>query len=140
MPVKSIKSSHYIDYDKLRDAVRKEKEARAVYLQAISNDTGIHSSQLTRFLNTESETIGIDLTVSMIKWLGRKVEDFTVARRPVKAHVDSPEQRQLRMARTFLDRSGLEAREGETAIDTMMRLLAEARSQGVFDEKVASGV
>lgn len=134
MPTVSEKSSHYFDWDKFRQTVRNEKEVRGQYLTVISSATGIHLSQLTRFLNGEAETMGVDLTVSLIKWLGVKVEDFTVARKGAKKHVDTAEQRQIRMAQKFLERNGIERDDKETAVEAMMRLLAEARSKGLLDD------
>ena len=133
MPTVSEKSSHYFDFDKLRTVVRNEKEVRGLYLTKIAESSGVHVTQLTRFLNTETETLGVDLTVSIVKWLGAKVEDFIVARRPGKKHTDTPDQRQIRMAQKFLERNSIERDGKETAVETMMRMLAEARAKGLLD-------
>lgn len=133
MPSVSRNSNYYFNFDTLRNDLRKEKEVRAVYLTTIADQTGIHTSQVTRFLNEEGATLGVDLTVTLVKWLGRKVEDYTVVRNPIAKHIDTPEQRQLRVADSFLRRSGLERQEGESAIDAMMRLLSDARNRGLLE-------
>ena len=132
MPTISEKSSHYFDWEKFRKDLSREKEIRAEMLVSMSKDTGIHAAQLTRFLNGDSETVGVDLTASLLKWLGRKFEDYTVARFKTVKHTDTPEQRQLRIARTFLESQKIESEDGETAVLTMMRLLAEARAKGAI--------
>jgi hypothetical protein len=134
MPTVSEKSSHYFDWEKFRVTLKNEKEIRGVYLTRIAEVTGVHVSQITRFLNNEAETLGVDLTVSLVKWLGVKVEDFIIVRNAAKKHTDTPEQRQLRMAQKFLERNGIDRDGKETAVETMMRLLAEARAKGLLDE------
>jgi hypothetical protein len=130
MPHISDKSSHYFDWEKFRSDLAREKEVRVEMLTKMSQTTGIHASQLTRFLNGDSETIGVDLTASLMKWLGRKFEDYLVPRFKTVRHVDTPEQRQLRTARTFLEMHKIEPLEGETTVETMMRLLSQAKTNG----------
>lgn len=134
MPVTSNNSSHYFDYDKFREAVKAEKEIRNVTITSIADAIGMHVSQLTAFLNDDRGTIGSDFVASLLVWLGVKFEKFVIARRPIAKHVDNDQHRQVRVAQAFLKRNDFEAIKGETAVETMMRLIRLADEKGVFDE------
>lgn len=125
MPVTSSNSVYYVDFDKLRDRFKAEREIRGVSRSVIETETGIHGTVLIGFEN-HGKKLGVDTFVTLVKWIGANPSDFVQRRRGALRHIDTPEQRQLRLAMAFLDKEGVERPNGEQVVETLIRLLTEA--------------
>jgi hypothetical protein len=125
MPVTSSNSVYYVDFDKLRDRFKAEREIRGVSRSVIEAETGIHGTVLIGFEN-HGKKLGVDTFVTLVKWIGANPSDFVQRRRGALRHIDTPEQRQLRLAMAFLDKEGVERPNGEQVVETLIRLLTEA--------------
>ena len=125
MPVTSSNSVYYVDFDKLRDRFKAEREIRGVSRSVIEAETGVHTTVLIGFEN-HGKKLGVDTFVTIVKWLGANPSDFVQRRRGALRHIDTPEQRQLRLAMAFLDKEGVERPSGEQVVETLIRLLTEA--------------
>lgn len=123
MPVTSKSSTYFVDMRKLRERFSRERAIRGVSRATIEAETGIHSTVLIGFENHE-RAVGVDVFVTLCRWIGANPSDFVNRRRSaIVRHIDTPDQRQIRLAHAFLDANGFEAKGGETAVETMIRVI-----------------
>lgn len=138
MPVTSNNTVFYVDFESLRTRFAQEREIRGVSRAVIETETGIHSSILINF-EKHGRAIGADTFVTIARWIGQTPGDFVKRRKSAVRHVDTPEQRQLRLAMAFLSKEGVEKKDGELVVETMIRLLTEAKAAGVLEDGPEEG-
>lgn len=127
------RTAYYLDVDGIRNAVLAEVTVRGVNYVEIQEQTGILAAGIGRFLNPNKElrtSLTGDGLVTLVKWAGLEVNRFVKRRRTIAKHTDSHEQRKLRLGNEYLKSQGVEIQQGETSVDALMRLVAQAKENG----------
>jgi hypothetical protein len=129
------RTKYYIDTDAVRDLLISERQVRGATFADVSQQTGINAVSLNRFV-TKQQLLSGDGLLTVIKWGNGEVNRFVKRRGQVYRHTDTAEQRKLREGQAFLSELGVPADSKENPIDAMIRLLAVAKSRGLFDDGV----
>lgn len=127
------RTAYYLDVDAIREAVLAEVAVRGVNYVEIQEATGVLAAGIGRFLNPNKElrtSVSGDALITLIKWAGLEVNRFVRRRKTIAKHTDSHEQRKLRLGQEYLKSQGVEIQQGETSVDVLMRLVAEAKAKG----------
>lgn len=124
---------YYLDAADIRDFFVSEYKIRQLSLREISQQTGIHEVALGQFKNGH-RSLAADALLTLIKWGNGNVNNFIKRRGNAYKHNDTPDQRQIRIASQFLKHLGAEIGREETPVDAMIRLLAEAKQRGLFED------
>jgi hypothetical protein len=125
------RSAWYIDREAVRALLRDEMSIRGTNFTEVEEQTGVLSISLGQFVHPERRRdLATDNLITIIKWAGGDVNRFIKRRRSVVRHVDTYEQRELRRGTAFLKSQGVELAPGESAVEAMSRLLAQARENG----------
>ena len=128
------RTRYYIDVDAIRVLFNNEKALRGVSLAEIEEQTGVLAVGLSRF-SSGKQTLSGDSLITLIKWANGDVLRFIKRRGTAHKHVDTPEMRQLRIGAAFLHSMDVTVEQGESPVDTMIRLLAKAKERGLLDDQ-----
>lgn len=127
------RTAHYVNAEKIRADFAEEMKIRGCSFAEVGEQTGILPVGLGRF--ARGGTLHADAYVTLIKWFGGSVDRYVGRRKSMIRHTDTYEQRQLRNGSAFLNNHlGVKPQEGESAVDAMMRLLAQAKEKGLLND------
>lgn len=125
------RSAYFLDTEAIREAVAAEVSIRGVNYTEMEEQTGVLAVGIGRFLNPRtSSALATDGLVTLVKWAGLDVNRFVKRRRTIARHTDTFEQRKLRTGQAYVKSLGVETEQGESSVDTLMRLVAEAKKNG----------
>jgi len=128
MALISGKSAFYVDFDVLRDLIRKEMAVRATTQYQISKDTGLNTATLSNYLDPDSANksagLSADVFVTLMRW-GNFGYGEVVKRRKGFAtrHTDTKDQTELRAITALLEAAGVTLEAGESVSQMLARVI-----------------
>lgn len=125
------RTAYYLDTEAIRVAVAAEVALRHLSYTEIGEQTGVLPAGIGRFLDPQKKAVlHHDGMITLIKWAGLDIKSFIKRRRTISRHTDTFEQRKLRQGAEFLKEQGVPLEQGESSVDALLRLLAEAKRNG----------
>jgi transcriptional regulator with XRE-family HTH domain len=129
---RNTRTTWLFDFALLAKSVASERTLRGVTLSDIERETGVNATQISTFLAGNSG-LGIHGLVSLAKWSNTDLRSLVKRQRNVASHVMTPQERELRTLLGYLNAAGLDVQPDESPVDAAVRLLAQAKEQGLLD-------
>lgn len=132
MALVSSKSAFYVDFEVLRDLVRREMAVRACTQYQVGRDTGLNSATLSNFLNPDSvnksKGLSPDVFVTLMRWGNFAYGDVIKRRKGFAArHTDTKDQTELRAITVLLEQAGVTLEPGESVSQMLARVLGSGK-------------
>lgn len=128
MPLMSGKTAFYVDFDAIRELVRKELAVRASTMYVMCKDTGISTATMSNFLGVEGKnpqaSMSADTLATIMRW-GNFAWGDVIKRRKGFAtrHTDNKDQTELRAITKLLEDAGVKLQAGESVSQMLARVI-----------------
>lgn len=128
MPLVSGKTAYFVDFDVLRELIRKEIAVRAGSVHALCRDTGISSATMSNFLGVDNKNpqsaMSADTLATVMRWGNFAWGDVIKRRKGFGTrHTDTKDQSELRAITKLLEDAGVKLQDGESVSQMLARVI-----------------
>lgn len=117
----------YLKIDEVREMVRSERNLRSATLLEVEAQTGVSQFTISNFLNGKG--LSTNSAISLIKWANRRFDTYIGRRRESPRHVETAQERELRILMNFMANNGLSVEPDESVVSAAIRFLATKRDE-----------